>query len=269
MSRAKSVLGIAVLFALALSAVGVSSASAKGITAYTCVKDANGDRFGAHCLTSGTEKYKHVEIPPTTEKETNQTTITATNANTKEETKASSSATLKGALSGVETEVTCAEVHGEGVLENKTNASKEMYIHAEGKLHYTKCEVKAPAGKGCKVNEETITTEQITGTSEGQQTHEPATGIHTFKIKPAEGTTFAKIKIENCSIGALNNTFPVTGSLNAKTSGATLTATHTDITAQNELKFGGVKAGLEGALTFKGHKTGDEVTNPLTITTEP
>jgi hypothetical protein len=245
-------LGIAAFFAVALSAFSVASASAESTTAYTCVKDAGGTFLGAHCLSTGSgEKYKHVAF-------NTKTTTTGTNANTAEETKAARSAILKGSLSGVVTEITCGELHGEGFLENKETASKEMYIHLEGKLHFTNCVVKAPAGKGCKVKEETITTGELTGSSEGLSGE--------LKVTPKEGSTFVSITIEGCSISALNNTFPLTGSFKAKSSGATLTTTHADITTQNTLKFGGTKAGFDLGLTLKAHEKEGQETNPIVST---
>jgi len=58
-----------------------------------------------------------------------------------------------------------------------------------------------------------------------------------------------------------DGSYPVTGSLIAKTSGATLTTKHEDITTQNTLKFGGVKAGVVGAATIS--MEGGE---PITLT---
>ena len=263
MSKRKTALGIAVLFALALSAFAAPGASAatSGTTAFTCVKG-KGVLNGAHCLGTSGGEYGHVAI-----KQDETTTGTATNEETAanaggESTKAAKSATLKGALAGVETELTCAEVHGEGTFENKLEGEVH-YATAEGKLHYTKCEVKKP-NKKCKVKGETVTTEQLFGSTKGQ-------GM-AAKIEPKVGTKFADITIEGCEIESLNNTFPVSGSLVAQISGATLTATHAEITTQNTLKFGGVKAGLEGALTLKAHKVpkegeGTEETKPLSATT--
>ncbi|HET7444813.1 MAG TPA: hypothetical protein VFJ57_09165 [Solirubrobacterales bacterium] len=251
MSKRKSVLGIAVLCALALSAVVASSASASSATAYTCVQG-KGVLNGAHCLGTSGGEYGHVEI-----KENEVTTGTATNANTASSTTAATTSILKGALAGVETELSCTETHGEGTFSNKTEGG-EMLGHAEGKLHYTGCKVLKPVEKGCKVaNEGTITTENLTGRT---------ISTTQVEIKPVTGTKFTDIKIENCSIAALNNTFPVSGTLKASITGATLTSTHAQTTTDNTLKFGGVKAGLEGALTLKAHSQAGETTNALTVT---
>ncbi|HET7444807.1 MAG TPA: hypothetical protein VFJ57_09135 [Solirubrobacterales bacterium] len=255
MKKRTHAVGIAALFALALGAFGIAGVSAAATRPYTCVKDPTGTFFGAHCLTSGSgEKYKHVEIPANT-----QTTYTLTNANTAEETKAARSAILKTTVAGVSLEITCATVHGEGTLENKT-VGEEMFAHAVGTFHLTGCEVKQPAGKLCKVAGETIKTEQLTGTSQGQG--------DAITFKPSgEGSKFTEIKIEGCSIAALNNTYPVTGSLKDPASGGTVTINHAEATTQATLKFGGQKAGIDGALTIKAHSKAGEETVPISGTT--
>jgi hypothetical protein len=271
MSRRKSAIGIAVLLTLALSALAASGASAaeKGTTAFTCAPvtgQANTVGFSdEHCLNAATNfsvTREHKTI-------TSKTTITATNEKTASETTARRPSILTGKPGGVKAQVTCAEVHGEGFLENKETAGGEMYLHAtgtgvetenKGKLHYTGCKVTEPAGKGCVIPNETITTNELTGTTEG-------TGDE-IKIVPVKaGGNFAEIKIEGCSVGGLNNTFPVLGSIKATPSGATLTSTEEGVTGQGTLKFGGQVAGLDGALTFRGHVKNEEPTNPITVTT--
>lgn len=71
-----------------------------------------------------------------------------------------------------------------------------------------------------------------------------------FYFQPKTGSEFVKIKIKNCSVGALNNEFSVTGNLKATPNGATFTTTHVGVTARNPLKIGGNKAGLQGSLTL-------------------
>lgn len=53
---------------------------------------------------------------------------------------------------------------------------------------------------------------------------------------------------------------PVTGSFKVKTSGATATSTHAEITAQSTLNFAGQKSALDGALTLVG-ANGSGLTN--------
>ncbi|HET7444809.1 MAG TPA: hypothetical protein VFJ57_09145 [Solirubrobacterales bacterium] len=245
----------AIVIALALSAFAVSNAAATGTTGYTCVKDAEGTLFGEHCLSSGSgEKYKHVEIKPG-----EQTTIAAGNEKTASGTTASQSVTIGATVSGVSLQITCSKAEGGGTFENKQNAGGEMYLHSEGSVDFTGCVVKTPAEKGCKVSGETIKTFQMTTTSEGQG--------HGVMVKPVEGTTITNIKIEGCSIAALNNTFPLTGSVKAQGNGATLTTTEAQVTTDNTLKFGGNKAGLECAMTVRAHSNAGEETHPVSVTT--
>ena len=170
-------------------------------------------------------------------------------AKTASETTAASVAKLKGALSGVVTEVQCTTVGGSGELTNSAAS-----VSGTGTIEYTGCTVTLPAGKGCKVTGGAVTTKNLAATTSGQ-------GKNEVKFTPNEGTEFASIPIEGCSNEALNNTFPVTGSLVATATGATLSTTHAGVTAQNTLKFGGVKAGLEGTITIS-MKEG----NPITLT---
>jgi len=252
MSKSRSVLGIAVLFALALSAFSAANASALGTTAFTCVS--GGTEFeGAHCLSGGggAKEFKHVALTE------NPTSITATNANTAVGTTASRPSILSGTLAGVKTKLECTTTHGTGTLENKVEG--EMVAHAEGILTYSGCSVLEPAGKGCVVKGGTVETAQLTGITKG-----PAMNA---EIKPKVPSTFATITIEGCSVSALNNPFPVTGSLVAEITGATVTSTSEATTTQNTLKFGGNKAGLDGALTLKGPGASGSG-NPIVVTTE-
>ncbi|MGD9736123.1 MAG: hypothetical protein AB7V58_11035 [Solirubrobacterales bacterium] len=232
MSGRRTAIATALLCALAISAIAASSASAGG-NIYTCVKVEEGAEFDdQHCTSKvGVLEYKHELIE-------GWTWVRQTNANTASETTAAQVVKLLGALSGVVTEVQCTTAEGEGEIGNEgTSAS------GTGTVEYTGCTVTKPAGKGCKVSGGEITTNLLALTTAGQ------TGTNV-KISPNSGTEFASVKIESCSVPALNNTFPVTGSLIATANGAVLSTTHSGITSQNTLKFGGVKAGIEAAGTM-------------------
>jgi len=261
--RLMAVVCAAALCVLTLSAFAASSASAKGLTAFTCVKGA-GVLNGAHCLGTSAGEYGHVEI-----KGGEETTGTATNANTAEETIASRKSILKGSIAGVVAEIHCTEVTGTFTMENKTTVplTGEMYAHGVGSLRYSGCLMTKP--KNCQ-SPVVIPTKELTGTTEGIQTAEPP---HTLLVKSAIAGPLAEIEVIGCANEELNGIYPVTGSLKAKISGATVTAAHADITTQNALKFGGQKAGLDGAVTLRAHKVpkeGETVeeTKPLTVTTE-
>ncbi|HET7444177.1 MAG TPA: hypothetical protein VFJ57_05910 [Solirubrobacterales bacterium] len=246
----KSIIGIAVLCALAFSAFAAASASAEQ-RAYTCASGVGKkDYKEAHCVTNVGENngtFGHTLIT------TAGTKITGTSANTASNTTAGTVSKLKGALSGVETEVQCTELTGTGELTND-NTEPGLSVSGTGTIVYKTCTVTKPAGKGCVVKGGSVTTEKLAATTVGQ-------AANKVKFTPAGETNFAIIPIEKCEIAALNNNFPVTGSLVATASGATLTTTHTGITELNTLKFGGVKAGLEGALTIR--MEGGE---PITVT---
>lgn len=240
----RSIIGIAVLCALALSAFTAGNAAAAQ-RSFTCAPTGTGFS-DAHCVTStpGSGSFSHVSIENGVE-----TAVTGTNEKTASSTTAAAVAKLKGALSGVETEISCTSVHIIGVEINTAAATHYFIIFI-----FTNCSVTKPAGKGCKVAGGEITTKELSATTEGQ-------AANSIKVTPKSGTEFASIKIEGCSTEALNNTFPVTGSLTATASGATASTTHAGVTTQNTLKFGGTKAGLEGAATIS-MKEG----NPIALT---
>jgi hypothetical protein len=247
----KSVLGILALCALAFSAFAAPNASAEQ-RAFTCTKAAKTKTFhDAHCLDSKTTpfEYGHELIAEGVETE-----ITATSAKTAAGTTAGEVSKLKGALSGVVTEVQCKTVHGIGHLKNGPSS-----VSGTGILTYSECEVTLPAGKGCKVTGGKVETKNLAATTAGQAANQ-------LLFKPNAGTEFASIPIEGCSIPALNNTFPVTGELTATTSGATTTTKHETITTQNKLKFGGVKAGLEGAITISMNEAGNKPGEAIVLT---
>jgi hypothetical protein len=238
----KSVVALAILCALVLSAVSVASASAT--EAVECSSSASTiDKFGAHCLAvpeGKTANFGHVKLSAGSH------AITGTNANTASETTTAAVSVLAGTLSGVVTELQCTGLSGTGTLENTGTQAK-----GTGTLEYTGCTVAKPAGKGCVVNGGKVTTSELAGESEG---------AGTLAFKPASGTTFATITIASCSVTALNNPFPVTGSVKGTVTGATTTTTEAGVTTQNTLKFGGNKAGLEGALTIKSGTNGVALT---------
>jgi hypothetical protein len=244
MIRVKAVIGVCALCAFVFSAVAVQSAAGavNGTTGFTCKekKEPGGVGFAdAHCSTAvGTgAKFEHVAIPEGVE-----TKGTGTNAKTAGETTASTLEKIRGSLSGVEVEIQATEAEATASGTNKLGA--EHYIEGTGVAKFSGVTVTKPAGKGCKVTGGTVTTKLLRATSLGQ-------GMEG-KLEPAEGTVFASVSIEGCSIASLNNTFPVTGSIKCPGVGATTSCTHAATTAQNTLKFGGTKVGVEGVATASG-----------------
>lgn len=234
MTGHRSVIGIFVLCALALCAFGASSASAAG-RAFMCEgnTEAGKEQFSdAHCVVpaEGSGGFRHIPI-------VSVQAYVAANGKTAKETTAALPTKLKSTVSGIEVELECTTVGGEGTLSNsETSAS------GTGTFKYSGCTVTKPAGKGCLVTEGSFATATLALTTEGQ-----ASG--TIKISPKSGTTFATVPISKCSNEALNKEFPVTGSVVTTANGATVTTTEAGVTAQGTLQFGGQKAGLEGAQT--------------------
>jgi hypothetical protein len=234
----RSVIGVVMALALAFAAFGVANASAEQ-KAWACVASEEGEYTDAHCTKTAPGKllYKLELVTVSGD------AISATNAKTASETTASTPSQLSGTLAGVATELECTGVSGTGSL---TNAASS--VTGTGKLTYTGCVVLKPAGKGCKVTGGTVKTEELKATTVGQ-------AANKLKFEMV-GTKFANVEIKECSTTALNNTFPVTGSLIANTNGATTTTAKAEIETQNTLKFGGNKAGLGGAITISDSKGG-------------
>src|ERR1700760_2409960 len=152
MSRRTSVIGIAVLFALALSAFASAGASAAD-RAYKCETAAAGTATfkDAHCKTAETGAaagFKHTLITAA------NTAATGTNAKTISETTAAAMVTLKGHLAGVELGITCTTLSATGTLTNGATS-----VSGTGKLTCTGNSVVLPANKGCKVSNTIETTE--------------------------------------------------------------------------------------------------------------
>jgi hypothetical protein len=235
----RSVIGVVMALALAFAAFAAANASAEQ-RAFAC--ETGGAEFSdAHCLnTGGTLSRKLTLIPG------ENVAITATSEKTASETTASTPSQLSGTLAGVATELECTLVKSVAGTGKLTNAASS--VSGSGKLTYTGCVVLKPAGKGCKVNNGTVNTEELKATTVGQ-------AANKLKFEMV-GTKFANVEIKECTTTALNNTFPVTGSLVANTSGATTTTNKAEIETQNTLKFGGNKAGLGGAITISSEKGG-------------
>jgi hypothetical protein len=234
MNGRRAGIGLVAISVLALSAIFAASASAN--TAYVCENIGAGATFSdAHCLDKKGGPYSHVQV-------LSPIIVTATNANTLEGTTAASTTKFRGTASGVEFEFQCTTLGGTGTLENKKEGTA-TWTEVLVVLNYTGCSVTKPAGKGCVVKGNKITTNEWRGSSEGL--------TNQLKFTPASGTEFFPLTLESCSLAGLNKTFPLTGSFIATTSGATVTDEHATITTQNTLKFAGQKAGFDGSLTLK------------------
>lgn len=254
MSR-RTVLGLCLLCGLALGAIPPATASAAAQWVTCAPSGGSGKQFAdEHCITpeaTGSGGFKHVAI-------SFPTAFSFTNGKTASATTAAAPSKWKGKISGVETEVTCTTVAGSGTLENteekNSGGTLEKVAKGSGALNYSGCSVTKPAGKSCVVKEGKINTEELKVSSLNQE-------AGTVDVSPAAGGTLANITIESCTIGALNNTFPVTGSFKVAPSGATWATIHAIITLGGTFKLAGQAAGIEGATTLV--MTGG---NPITIT---
>ena len=231
----RSVIGIAVLCALVVSAFAAATANAEQ-KAFLCSTSATTKEFkDEHCLNkgSGAENVRGHESV------TGTINITGTNAKTESSTAAASTAKLAGTISGIETEVQCTTVGGSGEL---TNAAAS--VTGNGTIEYTGCTVTKPAGRGCVVTGGAVTTKKLAATTVGQT-------AGNLKFSPFEGTQFAVIPIASCLENSPPaNSYPVTGSLIGTVTGATTSTTVEGVKGQGTLKFGGQVAGLGGAITI-------------------
>ncbi len=274
MTGHRTIVGLCMLCALALSAIAAQGASAatNGTTVFTCKEPGPGDitigtafTTNSHCKdtdTNAAEKFRHVEVPEKT-----KTEITGTTENTAGEPTSSS---LHSVISGVEIEFTFPLGHilYENAAKEKswlTNAKDpttgEHYVHGEATLTFTEPFIKKPAGKGCKVKGADLTFNKVKFTSKGQG--------DAIKFEPAIGTVFTTFEIEGCSIAALNGVYEIKGSIIGEPDGATLNFDRTKTTAQKTFTLRGQACGLSSSLTIKGtdKAKGDVTDTALSVTT--
>lgn len=234
MNRSRTILGIAVLCALALSAFFAASAQAEQ-SVYTC-RHEPGPREDPHCRVAavGTGTYNTIWGG------LEATGYSATNLKTTEETTASTTTKLKGNIAGIATEVQCTSVSATGELQNTEHGT-----NGTGVISYSGCSVTAPAGRSCVVKGGKITTASLKATTVGQVEA-------NLKLSPASGTEFTKIALEGCKENKPPAAeYPVTGSVTTSTTGATAFTTEEAVTKEGTLAFGGNKAGIEGAVTLE------------------
>jgi hypothetical protein len=233
----KTAICVVVLCALAVSAVAASSASAAAGRLFTCAKEEPFEFNDAHCTTSSppSNEYRHKLITKTTfVSETNEKTASATTA--------AEVSKLKGKIAGVATEVQCTGLAGGGEMTNEAAS-----FSGTGTLEYSGCTVTAPAGRECKIGGGgVIKTKTIKVTTVGLANN------NEVKIEMGAGETeFASIPIEGCKENSPPaGNYPVAGSVIATVTGGTTKTTHTGVTGQKTLTFGGNAAGIEGASTM-------------------
>jgi hypothetical protein len=281
MIKRRSIIGLCVLCACAFSAFAVQSAAAasNGTTAFTCkaVTPAGGTAGFSkeHCkatdAVSSEAKFEHFAIPAnTTTKITGGNTTTKNAEGVFETEPAFLTSTQAGVKEKLKATIVEKDPESAAWMENRQDPTTgEHYIIGEGNLTYTNVTVVEPAEKGCKVKNERVTTQKLRATTKGQGDaikFEPAPKIEEEKEIPQ--TLFAEFEIEGCSVGALNGTYKVEGSLIAEVDGATIRTVESKITEQKTLKTRGQTSGLEGVLTIRGTaKEGEAEDTALSSTT--
>lgn len=278
MTRHKTVVGLAVLCALCLSAFAASSASAKGTTAGECSSTATVKDFeDAHCdksKTGGT--FGHTLFPLNT-----ATSVTAVN----DLTGTSSPFILAGKIAGIVVHIQCNTVSGTGTVTNKEEGGVMKLAFGESTTSFSNCSITTPeSALKCTVTvaetkatetdpmnlKKGATTTDVTGNSLPEPVEEGGTEMG-LKFSAPAGGKFTTITLAGAECPeAFKGAFPVTGSAIATggrgsteavtSSGAT--GIFTKASTIKFLKFAGNPATLEGTLTFR--KSGG---NPLIITT--
>jgi hypothetical protein len=151
----------------------------------------------------------------------------------------------KVTIAGVAVKFQCEEGHSEETHgENVLSAGIEHFLGLTF-LHFLKCTVTKPAGKGCLVTNELILVHShILGLIVG--------GVPRVQFYPLSGN-FTNINIDGCSNPTLNGTFPMAGSLQAIPNNTTSTLELTE-SSGSELEFAGNSATFTGnfAIEMKG-----------------
>jgi hypothetical protein len=259
MNGRKAVLGVALLGALFVCALGAASASAKGTTAFTCVSVFEGAQFeDEHCKTpkAGGSGFKHeeIEVGKTTE-------VTATNNVTGATTEL---AIIHLTVGGVESTIHSQEVHATGSCKNET-VGEVMQNHCKKVFAAFKKLSVTPASLKCEVLTGEIKTSELTSVTRETETGK-GPGVN-FVPAAGAGTPFAEFKVggASCAVGK-EVTIKVTGNAVGVPNGATLNFTEasTKGTAPGEgLSIGKASASVTGVATGRTAGAGG---NPITVT---
>jgi hypothetical protein len=254
MTRRNSFIGALVLCALSICAFAAASASAEGLTAVTCVKNAPGEpRFeDPHC-----EKEK----PVTGEYATKDIEL---NNTTEAEGDAVGKSELGATLFGVAAIVTCEKAHTTGDVKNITEGTL-MRVHGTVEIDYQECHaiVKGNPAKTCEIKDlnsgktGTILTFPLT-----YITSEKEHNITVTPIAEEMKGPFAKFELKNetakCPAALTNVVVTVTGT--AVGTASTTKASHQTFsgTVGGGLKANGATAEYNGTNIgyMKGEPTG-------------
>jgi hypothetical protein len=231
--------GLSVLCALVFCAFSVSSASAAGTTAFTCVPNGGLKDFSdADCSSAvepGTGSFGHVALTPKTSTKVELNSV------------ASTTAKLMGTVGGITTTLTATGFKSKNTTCENTEVESRMVQKCVGEGEYTGVSV-SEGPPGCKVVSTTVK----------QLSTESVTKEMEVNFKPTS-TTFAEFTFESCNTPGLNVTYKVIGTANGIPSGANLGFTEA---STSSLKFAGQPAFFIASLTAKM-----EGGNPLSLTT--
>ncbi len=235
MRGCNAIVGVGLLGALLLSALSATGAAAED-RAYTCTKAAPVKEYtDAHCVAKAGSAFGYVLINQGADP-----TILGSDEKTAVGTMAAAVWTLRGTLTGAPTEVQCKAIEMHGTL---NNAAKS--VSGTGTIQFNGCTVTAPFAKNCMVVGGSFISNKVAFTTisqaAGNLRFEQAAGeprLGTIPIKGCEGNQPPA------------NNYSITGKFTASASGATFTTTQNDVTTQNELKWGSVKAGIESSMTM-------------------
>ena len=247
-SRARTIGAALMLCALSICAFGAANASAVGLTAVKCVKEAGVHKYNsAECLTPAVSgEFETVALAKgvTTEIEgqatTNEHGLGKTNE--AEPAKSTKVALFKATASGLAIEVTCSKATLTGNVTNEEVPPPTHFAHGtNGVVTYTECHasLQSDTTKACKVQG------TAPATAVGEIKTNPLTSInigteHTVEIKPEGALPFTAFNIikestPKCFTKA-NLPVSVAGSVNAIAN----TTTHSHLTlepATNGSKF--------------------------------
>jgi hypothetical protein len=197
MTHLKALVGVAVLSALVLCAIGAGSASAT--TWHVCTAE--------HLTEQTTPKFEDSECrKPNESSGTFHLTRLKVGEATKVMVTSASSQTFSTTIGGVKFAYVCEALTGSG---SYTNVEKGGVMAIEGsvtQVEYTKCKVEEPAGKGCTVPE-TLSTKGLKAASQ-PMTEAEATKV---RLEPESGEAFMTFTVKGCTVTALNGEKVVKG----------------------------------------------------------
>jgi hypothetical protein len=247
-------IGLASLCALALTALGASSASAvtSGATAYTCVEGGtggHGTKFKtSHCTEeSSIGGFGHLAIPAD-----ETTTLTTTSEG---------STILEGKLFGASVAIEATSVECVGCSFHNHLNGEVHEVTGTGRLRFNVVRV-----GNCDIEEDVVG--GLTNTFTTEPLKFTTTNPGTLKFEPVVPPVFATFKIkEFAPTCPLVGTVILVGAATGTLAGSTLTFNVTK--ASEELKLEGEKASLKGKLTLKGGKPETGIHHPIALTGAP